>query len=442
MFMNLAQMYQGELEGRHSVLTLPAVQLARWLDEVWTQAQLPAELGNTAKELDSLRRVTGLPDAAAGSAAHGVDPSGLDPGLGLTENPPGSSLRVSAYTLGTGPLERPSQANPAVNVPFMWDHLIYSYLIEATGVVDILAEIGRRLVSGESLGRISPASIVWLQNTEQLFFRDPPLFSVTGVVSQWRPSGGAGRRNLYWRMFGMDLPHQMPPGWSQTVAADAWKKNAGPGVNSDFVTKLTELFRQVWLGLENANNSAGPNAADSNYMALLCQALGDMLRDRRQNGILAREEMVYTAMMSWFDLTLQDNEGGPEIDAPIVRDLQSRGTSPEQRLSGLAEKVGMKPAPRARELFQLARPLSQLLRQIENRDYDDESVARTLYTPDSVVTADMRRIINLWQSATGQRVKDRPVGTGPGTSAPAQPLRVPAPAAAGATASNGSGSGT
>jgi hypothetical protein len=324
----------------------------------------------------------------------------------------------------------------------MWDHLIYAYLIEATGAFDILAEVGRRLVSGESLGRITSASMVWLHNTEQLFFREPPLFSVTGVVSQWRPSGGAGRRNLYWRMFGMDLPHQMPGGWSDAVPPDAWKKNAAPGVNTDFVTKLTELFRQVWLGLENANNAIGPNAADPNYMALLCRALGDMLRDRRQNGVLAREEMVYTAMMSWFDLTLQDNVGGTEVDSPIVRDLQSRGASPEQRLYGLAEKVGMKPAPQAREMFQLARPLSQLLRQIENRDYDTETAAETMFKPVSAVTAEMRRIINLWQSATGQRVKDRPVGTGPGTSTPAQPLRIPVPVTAGAPSSNGSGGGS
>lgn len=440
MFLNLAQLYETQQpQGRHSVLTLPAIQLARWLDEVWADARLPGQLGNSADTLRHIRRATGHPDAIVGRAGHGIAPSGLDPGLSLTPDPADYPVGVSPFTLGRGPVGSPDPSTQN-GAPFAVDHLIYAYLIEATGAFDILAEIGRRLVAGESLGRLGPASIVWLENTEQLFFRDPPLFSVAGVVSQWRPSGAGGRRNVYWRMFGMDLPHQMPSGWPDTVSPDTWKRNAGPGVNTDFVTKTTELFRQVWLGLENANNNIGPNAADPNYMALLCQALGDMLRDRRQNGLLAREEYVFVSTMAWFDLTLQNNIGGNQIDAPIVQDLQARGAAPEQRLNALAQKVGMKPAPRARELFQLARPLSQLMRQIENGDYNNDLAAETLFRPASALTADMRRIVNLWQSATGQRVKDRPIGTGPGTAHPAQPLRTPTPAVAGSVPStNGSG---
>lgn len=103
MFMNLAQLYEGTPAGRHSVLTIPAVQLARWLDEVWTEGQLPTEIQESDKELARLRRVTGQPDAVAGGAGHGVDPSGLDPGLGLAVDPGGSGVSVSPYTLGRGP---------------------------------------------------------------------------------------------------------------------------------------------------------------------------------------------------------------------------------------------------------------------------------------------------------------------------------------------------
>jgi hypothetical protein len=38
----------------------------------------------------------------------------------------------------------------------------------------------------------------------------------------------------------------------------------------------------------------------------------------------------------------------------------------------------------------------------------------------------MNNIINNWQSATGERVKDRPPGT-VAAARPAQPLRVPSP---------------
>jgi hypothetical protein len=40
----------------------------------------------------------------------------------------------------------------------------------------------------------------------ELFFRDPPLYSITGVTSEMRPHARVARRNAYWRMFGFDLP--------------------------------------------------------------------------------------------------------------------------------------------------------------------------------------------------------------------------------------------
>lgn len=288
-----------------------------------------------------------------------------------------------------------------------------------------MAEVSRRLVSGESLGTLTGASLAWLRNTEELFFRDPPLFSVAGIVSDLRPVAAVGRRNTYWRMFGMDLPHPIPAGWPGAAEQGAWKANTGSGVNSDFLSKLTELLRQVWMGIENRENKNGPNPADPDYIALLCQALKDMLLGRRQNGLLAREEFVHVSTMSWFHLTLLESQGA-QVDSPIVRDLQAVGTAPEQRLANLAQKVGIKPAARARELFLLAEPMSLFLREVEMGTYSDAASAQKLYDGTAPTLADgMRRIINLWQSATGQRIKDRPSGTGPDTAP--QPLRAPTP---------------
>ena len=44
-------------------------------------------------------------------------------------------------------------------------------------------------------------------STEELFYRDPPPFSITTVSSHIRPDLRASRRNAYQRMFGMDLNH-------------------------------------------------------------------------------------------------------------------------------------------------------------------------------------------------------------------------------------------
>jgi hypothetical protein len=91
----------------------------------------------------------------------------------------------------------------------------------------------------------------------------------------------------------------------------------------------------------------------------------------------------------------------------------------------------MKPATRARELFELSELLSGLLRSIEVGLFNNGTGARTLYADlgaaNQALRTDMNRIIDLWQSATGERVKDRPVATTTGTLS-AQPLRIPKPA--------------
>jgi hypothetical protein len=315
----------------------------------------------------------------------------------------------------------------------VWDHLVYAYLIESTGVYEVMAEVVRRLVVGETLNTLSAPSIKWLRSTEELFFRDPPLFSISGAVSEVRPNDRVNQRNAYWRMFAMDLPHPLPSRWAGSggTGEGLWKSDIGGGVNTGFREKWTELLRQVWLGIENARNDSGPNATDREYVALLARALKDMMNMRRRGGQLAREEFIYVSAMSWFHLTL-------ESDSPIVKDLRADATSEADRLAKIAQLVGMQPAARARELFELAELMSTLLRMIELGDFDTGEKAETLYIPlaggvNEQLLRDMNRIIDLWQSATGDRVKDRPIGSGPGTLS-AQPLRIPTPGPATATA--------
>jgi hypothetical protein len=169
--------------------------------------------------------------------------------------------------------------------------------------------------------------------------------------------------------------------------------------------------------MENANNGIGPNATDREYIALLCDALRDMMALRRRGGLLAREEFSYVSTLSWFHLTLEDN-------FPIIVDLSAQAPGPAERLEKLAARVGMTPAPRSRELFELADLMSGLLRAIELSVFSTGTSVELLYLnlgTNTTLLTDMNRVIDLWQSATGDRVKDRPSGS-------AQPLRLPSPA--------------
>ena len=408
MFLNLAQAFEstaGNPQARYSVFLVHPLQLSRWLEEAWTAASnIPPVLPGAQKPflgsdtiVDDLNLPT-QPGAPPFLAASGI---GADPAL------------VDQWTDTLGPQSVTSSPG------LIWHHLMYAYLVESTGVFEVVSELLRRLVNGEGLGQLTPESTKWVRSTEELFYRDPPLYSIGGVVSELRPYQRINRRQAYWRLFGFDLPHPIPSGARGAAETAAWKRGAGLTANSDFRSKWTELLRQVWMGLENRDNASGANPTDPSYVALLCEALQDMMNNRRRGGLMAREEFAYVTALSWFDLTLEAN-------TPVVVDLKAEGSSPDERLSRLAERVGMKPAARTRELVLLAQPASALLRAIEVGLFSTAAQAETLFTGNTSLTNDMNRLINLWQSATGDRVKERPTAARAPT-VPSQPLRIPKP---------------
>lgn len=411
MFRNLARLLTpapGAAGPATQVFRLHPLQLSRWLDEAWAAGSTVPEFGGrTTNALpflgsDAIVDVLDLPAPMAGAAP--PLPSGIDP------------TAVGSYTGTTF----------SGKVPLVWDHLSYAYLIECTGVFEVMAEVIRRFAVGETLNTLSPDGARWVRSTEELFYREPPLFSIFGLTSEARNDPRVIRRNNYWRMFAMEPTHPVPARWRRCGYVDqGWRADTGEGVNTGFREKWTELLRQVWLGFENARNGIGPNATDREYVAFLCQSLRDMMTMRRRGGQLAREEFVHVTTMSWFHLTL-------ETDTPIVVDLKAEATNPADRLARIASRVGMSPAARAYELFELADLVSSMLRAIELGLFDRGEDAETLYLPitgNETLLRDVNRIIDLWQSATGDRVKDpaaQPVRT------PGLPARPPAAAVAAA----------
>jgi hypothetical protein len=399
----------------NAVLSVFPLQLSRFLDEVWAAGgftgtswpillNAPVPVGDIAKSQAPRDLLTTLSSGVQPNPAAATQPY----------TPPTPPMTAAEAILGPQPL---------------WDHLMYAYLIESTGIFEIFAEVVRRYVVGESLPTPRPDSVAWVRATEELFFRDPPLFSTSGgLMSQVRPDAAVNRRNAYWRMFGMDLPHPVGRG----VSGQPWKRDVGPTINGRFLELWNELLRQVWLGYENDTNSSGAKPTDPSYVAYLCQALNEMLQLRRQGGMLAREEFAFVSMMSWFHLTV-------EHDTSIVVDLKAtaggQGNSAD-RLAAIGARVGIAPSRQSRELFELADLVSTVLWAIELGLFNDPTQAELLYKhnagTNAVATA-LNRVIDLWQSATGERVKDLAVTTRRAGVEPrsAQPARLlPAPLAA------------
>jgi hypothetical protein len=394
------------------------LQLSRFLETAWTAATEVPVLGQNQRTRE-LGSATVIGDFAM---PLNLLLSDFDPGIDPVDP---NSFKP------TPPNQPPDPTQP----PLLWDHMVYAYLIESTGIYEIIAAILGRIVRGETLGKLRPETLQWARATEELLFRDPPLFSVAGIESRVRPDIRIARRNAYWRMFGLDLPHPLPPSSAAGNAQPPWKLDVGAGANTMFVARWNELLTQIWTGYENKVNRVGANATDAEYVALLCLAIDDMLGNRRQGGLLAREELSYVAALSWCHLTVEE-------DTPLVQDLQATATNPAERLAKLGERVGMAPAPRSRELFELAEPMSALLWGIELGLFNPGQAPESLYLPDAVndpptkLNIEVNRIIDLWQSATGTRVKVPGATTYglPATRPPAQPLRTPAPSPAAMTA--------
>lgn len=278
-------------------------------------------------------------------------------------------------------------SSPLQLQPVLWDHLIYAYMIENTRIYEIFRRVLHEFLHGEKLGVPTEAAQHWLRNTEELFYRDPPTFSIAAVTSHIRPDLRATWRNAYHRMFGMDLNHGTDDGQPYPyVKADAY--------NNEFVTMFEELLREVWVAISNVANTTGANPTDPGKIENLVRNLHDMLISRRTAGNLSREEFSAVATMSWFHLTTQSN-------TPIVQSLRAEANSEEQRLFKIAQRVGLPAHGLSGSFFEIADPISRVLIQIE--------ADRTGIVPGLLVAGPLQKafntIITHWSLITGRDMK-------------------------------------
>jgi hypothetical protein len=287
--------------------------------------------------------------------------------------------------------------------PVLWDHLIYAYMIENTRIYEIFRRVVHAFLHDEKLGVPGTAeSQRWLRTTEELFYRAPAPFLIGAIDSTVRPELQATRCNAYERMFGMQLNHGTDDGKPYPyVKAEA--------ANREFVATFEELLREVWIGVENANNLTGANPTDDAKIADLAEKLHDMLRTRRETGNLSREEFDFVATMSWLHLTV---DSGLPFELPIIQDLRAQASSPEERLFKIAQRVGLPAHGLSKSYFDIADSISRILIEIETGAFNTPAAAPALYTPavggggpnEAVLT-----IIRHWSIISGREMKARRV---------------------------------
>ena len=286
----------------------------------------------------------------------------------------------------------------------LWDHLIYAYMIENTRIYEIFRRVIQEFLYGEKLGvpgalpiTGSSPSQQWLRTAEELLYRDPPPFFITTVTSHVRGDIHGTRRNAYQRMFGMDLNHG-------TDDNKPYPYVKAESANTAFVSTFEEFLREVWIGMENVNNTSGGNPRDDAKIADLAEKLHDMLRTRRETGNLSREEFVFVSCMSFLHLTV-------DSDLPIIQDLRAQAASPEERLFKIAQRVGLPAHGLSKNYFDIADSISRILIAIETGIFNFPAAAPALYTSTGGGDPEeaMRTIIRHWSIITGREMKARRV---------------------------------
>jgi hypothetical protein len=276
----------------------------------------------------------------------------------------------------------------------LWDHLIYAYMVENTRIYDVIERVLHAFRHGELLSHPQQmATYRWIETTEELFYKDASPYQYRSQVSRVRPDIRASRRNAYFRMFGMDLNHGGEGGPYPYAKAEA--------SNRSFVATLEEFLRLVWIGIENAGNTSGADPTDQAAVQDLAVRLYDMLNTRRGPGplraTLAREEFDYVATMSWLHLTVLFN-------TPLMQDLQITGTSPEERLRAMGDRVGLPAHAHSHSYFILAPALSTLLLMIEAGVFNVQTNVPGLYLLGPVRDMIMV-IVTQWSRVTGRDLK-------------------------------------
>lgn len=270
-----------------------------------------------------------------------------------------------------------------------WHHVAYAYLLENTRVVDIFRRVVREWTHGEHLPAATIPTQRWVQVTEQVFFQDAWPYSVRAVTSSLRRSPEATRRGAYYRLLGMDLNHPM-----DEAAGSGYVK--AEAANRDFATVFEALLTEVWKAYTYRTAMLTQNETDDSAIDNLVRRVREMLRSRRLYATLSREEFDAIALLSWLHVTL-------DLASPVVANLNALAEGYADRLKRIGDQVGLPSHARSDAYFQLAAPVSRVLRGIEA----DAAANWPQALYNGLYTADMLQIITHWSIATGRNLKER-----------------------------------
>jgi hypothetical protein len=264
-------------------------------------------------------------------------------GNAVVRNPATAMPNVPLPVLGRGQVRRPGPQ------PDSWDHLIYAFLIENTGIFDILRKAAELYKSSAQLPPARPLAKQFWFMVENVVFSPPATICVlrTAIKSSDETEQ---RHALYRDTFGLELdrtepgPHGRAQGPRET--------------SSEFVRALETFLHEAWRGIVQQRSATGVRDINYRKLAISASALHDYMIARRERTDLTLEEFRAVAIMSLLHTALSFNSA-------VVTALGADAFNCAERLAFIGKLCGIAAHPRANSLFEISRPLSGLLRFVE-----------------------------------------------------------------------------
>jgi hypothetical protein len=306
-------------------------------------------------------------------------------------------------------------------------HIIYSYLLENTRVLQIFERVIEKYFQDEDLGVIPQGMsnvYQWLINSERIFFKDEGSRSAN-IRSLLRPVYDANRRNAYNRMLGMDLAF----GGINSGSGDSFPYFKAKASNQQFIALFERYLTEIWQGYINARNTSGANTTDVNQAVDLALQIQELMQARRggstnpgpgltrdtySNTNLSREEYSSAILLSWFTFIISS-------DTDVVRFLNCQSSTIGERLQKIGNKVGVPAHSKCQSLFEMAGAANQIMILLETGGSLDNPgwvqtmlsslnppLAPAVFIPtiQSDYMNNFLTLINNWEKTTGHKIKN------------------------------------
>jgi hypothetical protein len=262
-------------------------------------------------------------------------------------------------------------------LPNKRNHLIYSYFIECTGIVEVFRALFRSYMITDELlklnRQVDRQLIEILKETMTAVFPKPE--------SRLIQDQDQLRYNAYWRLFGYTIKG---------------RENNFPKVSSSYNREFNSTFESIMYNISQGildKDITTEKLGNPNAIAELLENLGRQLRSRTNNEIEDLSE--YSAYAFYRLILLLEN------DHLMTLRLGIKSTDPSRRLIELGEKVRVHVAKETIYLFLLAASMNIFLRTIEDTLHWDAAAAAALYE-DPGNEKFFKEISAAWYQITGK----------------------------------------